>query len=629
MTPTKVLTFGNADAFVSPVRAKTLIFNDPQSLRLLSQVERMARTDATVLIVGETGTGKELVARHIHQISGRKGPFAAVNCGAFNENLVESELFGHEAGSFTGAQQSRIGWFEAAKGGTLFLDEIGDLPLSSQVKLLRVLQEGEVVRLGSRKAIPLDIRLVAATNLQLEEAVEAGEFRRDLYYRLNVATVRLPPLRERRGDIMPLIAHFADKYRRQLGLGPVSFSPAAEQALLSHAWPGNIRELENVVHYALILCEDRAVDLPHLRLSPPSRGGVPQAAPAAASPEAILTDGLKRLLDSDVEAVFDTVERLLIGTAFEHAGGNQVRAARRLGISRNVLRAQLKHFGMLNEKIAEMKGPGAEDAAGGAVPDFSLPAVRFRHASRYYTTGRPTYPPLLIERVADVVGLRHEDRVLDLGTGPGFLAFDFAAYAGDVTAIDPSPDMLEVARVNAAQTGSDVAFVEGSSFDLDSRFGRFRLVTIGRAFPWMDREDTLRRLDDLVVPDGAVVLFSDKTPDLPANAWAPAFRQIREKYASMDETRAETRSAAQSNESFLFASSFHDVERLCVAERRATPVERFVDRILSFGSTWTRADPSRLQAVDREVRAALAPYAIDGIIHEVIEGEAVVARRSR
>jgi sigma-54-specific transcriptional regulator len=245
--PTKILTFGNANEFVSPVRAKALIFNDPQSLRLLGQVKRLATTNATVLIIGETGTGKELVARHLHQFSERKGPFVAVNCGAFNENLIESELFGHETGSFTGAQQSRIGWFEAANGGTLFLDEIGELPLSSQVKLLRVLQEAEVVRIGSRKAIPLDIRLVAATNLRLEEAVEAGKFRQDLYY-------RLPPLRERRGDIMPLIEHFADKYRQQLGLGPVSFSSAAEQALLLHAWPGNIRELENVIHYALILC---------------------------------------------------------------------------------------------------------------------------------------------------------------------------------------------------------------------------------------------------------------------------------------------------------------------------------------------------------------------------------------
>jgi SAM-dependent methyltransferase len=283
---------------------------------------------------------------------------------------------------------------------------------------------------------------------------------------------------------------------------------------------------------------------------------------------------------------------------------------------------------MLNEKVTEMKGPVANGNSGEKIQDFSLPSVRFRHASRYYTTGRPTYPKLLIERVVDLIGLRHEDRVLDLGTGPGFLAFDFASYAGDIMAIDPSPDMLEVARVNAAQTGADVIFFEASSEDLEPSYGRFHLVTIGRAFSWMDRTDTLQRLDELIDPDGAVVLFTDKTPDVPANAWAPAFRKIREKYASLDENRAETRVAAQSNESFLFASPFNNVERLCVSERRATPVERLVDRILSFGSTWTRADATRAQAVDREVRSALAPYAIDGIIHEVIEGEAIVARRS-
>jgi SAM-dependent methyltransferase/DNA-binding protein Fis len=474
----------------------------------------------------------------------------------------------------------------------------------------------------------LDLRLVAATNVHLEEAVEAGKFRQDLYYRLNVATVRLPSLRERRGDIMPLIEHFTDKYRHQLGLGPIAFTAAAKQALLTHRWAGNIRELENVVHSALILCDSAVIDLPHLRLLPLSRSDAARIAAETTSPEAILTDGLRRLLASDVEAVYETVERLLIHTAFEHSNGNQVRTARRLGISRNILRAQLKQYGMLNEKTPDMTGPANHDEPEEVQPDFTLPSVRFRHASRYYTTGRPAYPPLLIERVVDLVGLRYEDRVLDLGTGPGFLAFNFAAFAGDITAIDPSPDMLEVARVNAAQTGADITFVEASSEDLGPRFGRFRLVTIGRAFPWMDRQDTLRRLDELIMGDGAVVLFSDKTPDIPANAWAKAFREIRERYASMDESRVESRLAKQSNESFLFASPFNQVERLCVSESRATPIERFVDRILSFGSTWTRADPLRAKEIDEEVHAALAPYAVDGIIQEVVEGEAIVARRS-
>jgi len=630
-TPTKLLTFGDPAVVTSPIRAKALVFHDPQSVRLLSQIERMASTAATALIIGETGTGKELVARHIHLCSGRNGPFVAVNCGALNESLAEAELFGHEQGAFTGAQQQREGWFEAANGGTLFLDEIGDLPLSLQVKLLRVLQEQQVVRLGSRKPIPLDIRVIAATNVPLEEAVAAGKFRQDLYYRLNVAQVRLPSLRERRGDILPLVKHFAEKYGRGLGREKVTFTPEAERALLFYDWPGNIRELENVVHYGLILSESQTIDLPHLRLSAMVHCGCQeelQLPLAPKNPEDLLTQGLKRLLESDVEAVFETVERLLISTAFEFTHGNQVRTARRLGISRNILRAQLKHFGLLTDKPAEMTGLAPTKGPDQSGQDFTLPTVRFRHASRYYTTGRPTYPPLLIERVADLIGLRYEDRVLDLGTGPGFLAFDFAAYASDITAIDPSPDMLEVARVNAAQTGAEILFIDGSASDLSPSFGQFRLVTIGRAFPWMDREDTLRRLDQLILPDGALVLFSDKIPDVPANAWAPAFRQIRAKYASMDETRVEIRAAAQSNESFLFASPFSAVERLCVSERRATPIERFVDRILSYGSTWTRADDRRVQAVEEEVRAALTPYAIDGIIHEVIEGEAIVARRA-
>ena len=201
----RVLTLPNAEQAALTIRAKALIFHDPKSLTLLSHVERIAPSEANVLIIGETGTGKELIARHIHAQSGRKGPFVAVNCGAFSENLVEAELFGHEAGAFTGAQQARAGWFEAANGGTLFLDEVGDLPLAIQVKLLRVLQERQVVRLGSRKPVPVDVRLVAATNVDLEKAVQAGHFRLDLYYRLNVAPVFLPPLREREGDILPLV----------------------------------------------------------------------------------------------------------------------------------------------------------------------------------------------------------------------------------------------------------------------------------------------------------------------------------------------------------------------------------------------------------------------------------------
>ena len=198
---TKLLTFPDSASMALSIRAKALLFADPLSAQLLEQVERIARSDATALIIGETGTGKELIARHIHNTSGRPGAFVAVNCGAFSETLIDSELFGHEVGAFTGATHARAGWFEAANGGTLFLDEIGDLSLALQVKLLRVLQERQVVRLGSRRPIALDVRLVAATNVDLHKAVAADRFRADLYYRLSVAPINLPPLFQRPGDI--------------------------------------------------------------------------------------------------------------------------------------------------------------------------------------------------------------------------------------------------------------------------------------------------------------------------------------------------------------------------------------------------------------------------------------------
>jgi len=264
----KVLTLPLSPTAPLSIRAKALVFHDPGSLDLLAHVERIARSDATVLVTGETGTGKELIARHIHNTSGRNGPFVAVNCGAFSESLIDAELFGHEAGAFTGATIARAGWFEAANGGTLFLDEIGDLPLSLQVKLLRVLQERQVVRLGSRRALPLDVRLVAATNIDLRRAVEAQHFRADLFYRLSVATVRLPPLRERRADILPLVRHFIHIYSARQDRPDAQLSQAAQTALLDYGWPGNIRELENVVHFALIVAVDNLVTADDLRLVP-------------------------------------------------------------------------------------------------------------------------------------------------------------------------------------------------------------------------------------------------------------------------------------------------------------------------------------------------------------------------
>src|SRR3984885_11128190 len=237
-----LLSLDGGDAQPLSIRAKALVFADPASRHLLSYIEKLAPSEAPVLISGETGTGKELVARHIHQLSGRTGPFLAVNCGAISDHLAESELFGHEAGSFTGAVGRREGWFEAANGGTLFLDEIGDLPLPMQVKLLRVLQEREVVRIGSRKPVAVDVRLVAATNADLDHAASVGRFRSDLLYRLNIAQARVPPLRERPDDVLPLARHFLQKHSRRAGFATPELTPPAVEALLRHTWLGNIRE---------------------------------------------------------------------------------------------------------------------------------------------------------------------------------------------------------------------------------------------------------------------------------------------------------------------------------------------------------------------------------------------------
>ncbi|WP_418647883.1 sigma-54 interaction domain-containing protein [Thauera butanivorans] len=346
-----LLTFPSPEAHSLSIRARALVFHDQRSVGLLEEVGRVAASDASVLIIGETGTGKELIARYIHQQSGRPGPFVAVNCGAFSESLVEAELFGHEAGAFTGATQARTGWFEAANGGTLFLDEIGDLPQAMQVKLLRVLQERCVVRIGARKPVPIDVRLVAATNIDLARAVRAGNFRMDLYYRLNVASVPLPPLRERPGDILPLVWHFIDRYRKKLALDAVTLTPDAERALLAHDWPGNIRELENVIHYGLIVCTNGRIDTSDLRLQSgrmdgPAPAGK-QAGEDAAATEFRLAHILRSLLEQGHERLYERVEEELVRAAFEFSRENQVQAARRLGISRNVLRAQLKRFGLL------------------------------------------------------------------------------------------------------------------------------------------------------------------------------------------------------------------------------------------------------------------------------------------
>ncbi|RZJ62776.1 MAG: sigma-54-dependent Fis family transcriptional regulator [Acidovorax sp.] len=341
------------------------IFEDPRSKALLAEVEQVAASDASVLISGETGTGKELIARHLHARSSRRdGPFVVVSCGAFSEALVDAELFGHENGAFAGAFGTQIGWFEKAHGGTIFLDEVNDLPLPVQNKLLRVLQEREIVRLGGRQAIPIDLRILAATTVDLEQRVQEKLFRKDLYYRLNVVTLDVLTLHERPGDIGPLARYFLDRYSRKLGYPRLQLTPDAEALLVSLPWNGNVRELENVMHRTLLLCDGLQIDADSLRRSirtsatPPATrtaaGHPPEpvpvtAAAAPASPRAIdaplLQQAVRQLCEADTPDLYQVVEDALFREVFRYCHYSQSEAARVLGISRNIVRTRLIRLG--------------------------------------------------------------------------------------------------------------------------------------------------------------------------------------------------------------------------------------------------------------------------------------------
>ena len=336
------------------LKASSLVFEDLKSQALLERMHLIGPSTANVLVTGETGTGKELIARQVHKLSLRAdGPFVPVNCGAFSESLVESELFGHERGSFTGATVARAGWFEAARGGTLFLDEIGDLPVPMQVKLLRVLQERQVVRLGSRSPVAIDVRVVAATNVNLEDAVAAGRFREDLYYRLQVATLHVPPLRERPGDILPLAQHFLTGYGERLGLHNPALSAEAIEVLVSgHSWPGNTRELENVIHHALLVCRENIVRPEDLRLSA-LRPRLVKTGPT--NPDEALHDALLALFEDGRSNLYLDLQAAITRTAYQFCHRNQVQTARLLGISRNILRARLAQCG----ELPDGRKPGA------------------------------------------------------------------------------------------------------------------------------------------------------------------------------------------------------------------------------------------------------------------------------
>jgi len=333
---------------------------DPASLAFQSLLDKFAPTDATVLIVGETGTGKEVVARYLHHHSPRRhAPFLAVNCGALTESLAEAELFGHEKGAFTGATQAHPGWFEAAQGGTLLLDEIGELSLPLQVKLLRVLQEREITRVGSRKAIKIDVRVIAATHVDLAQAIRERRFREDLFYRLNIAVVPLPPLRQRREDIPLLAQHFLSLYARRLGRPARRLSPDALEALRDYSWPGNIRELENTLHNAVLLSRDETLTPTQLRLAGYSERAYSE------TDDSTLDSFLRQQITREPQQLFDRVIQSLISNALEIADNNQTQAATLLGISRHTLRTHLAQMGVIKgrRKSAVMTFAHASGAA--------------------------------------------------------------------------------------------------------------------------------------------------------------------------------------------------------------------------------------------------------------------------
>jgi two-component system nitrogen regulation response regulator GlnG len=311
-------------------------------------IGQVADTQATILILGESGTGKELVAKTIHYNSPRwNQPFVAVNCAAIPRDLLESELFGHEKGSFTGALDRRLGKFELAEGGTLFLDEVGDIPLDLQTKLLRVLQDHEYSRVGGRDMLKADVRILAATNQDLEKAVKEKRFREDLYFRLKVIPIQLPPLRERRGDIALLIGYFIDKINREMGIQISGVSPDAQKLLEDHSWPGNVRELENTLIRAAVLSPGPILFPKDFTLQ--NRPAVATLEVDQLSLEEIirhkLVDYFRRMEGVDVDnlysLVIERVERPLIELTLKKTRGNQIRAAQILGINRNTLRKKI------------------------------------------------------------------------------------------------------------------------------------------------------------------------------------------------------------------------------------------------------------------------------------------------
>lgn len=314
------------------ITAEKIIYKSPQMTELINMASRVASSQASVLIQGESGTGKELLARLIHQLSPRAPkPVIVVNCGALHENLLESELFGHEKGSFTGATSRRIGRFEEADGGTLFLDEIGELSPTVQVKLLRFLQERDIQRLGSNVNIHVDVRIISATNRDLEEQVKEGNFREDLFYRLKVVTMVLPPLRERKEDIPLLINHFVGKFSKENGKSIKDLTAEARDLLMKYDYPGNVRELINILERAVVITRDEYITSDDLPFK-----------------SSTLAESSDKKLSGTLRESLENLEKRLIDEAMKKAADNQTKAADILGMSERMLRYKLKKYNLKN-----------------------------------------------------------------------------------------------------------------------------------------------------------------------------------------------------------------------------------------------------------------------------------------
>jgi two-component system response regulator PilR (NtrC family) len=332
--------------------SRAIIGDSPAVKSMLSMIAKVASARTSVLITGESGTGKELVARMIHDSSPlSEKPFIPVNCGAIPENLIESEMFGHKRGSFTGAVAEKMGLFEAANGGTLFLDEIGELPLSMQVKLLRAIQERVFRKVGGTEDVRVDVRIIAATNRDLEAGVAKGNFREDLYYRLNVIMIRTPPLRERKGDVEILARHFLKKFAKKFSKAIDDFDPGTLAILASHPWPGNVRELENVIERAVALESSEKVTPGSLPMAA-AKGGSGTAGVEKSSTSSGGTSELRLPAPEfshgplNLDAILGEVEKTYLLKALEHSGGVKKKAADSLGITFRSIRYRLKKLGI-------------------------------------------------------------------------------------------------------------------------------------------------------------------------------------------------------------------------------------------------------------------------------------------